>query len=146
MVLGSFPGVASLTAGHYYAHPRNLFWPIVSDVLGKPFTEWPFERRYRELNSAGIGLWDVIATCHRPGSLDSNIRNEQPSQLSHIHELAPSVSGLLLNGKKAQQGARRHASAGIDLFDLPSTSPANASMKAADKLAAWRAAIEQGLQ
>ena len=146
VVLGSFPGVASLKVGHYYAHPRNLFWPIVSEVLELPFTEWSFEQRYEALNRAGIGLWDVIASCRRTGSLDSNIRDEQPAQLARIRHMAPGVNGLLLNGKKAQSGARRGDWADIELFDLPSTSPANASIKSADKLAAWRGAIERGLQ
>lgn len=146
VVLGSFPGVASLKAGHYYAHPRNLFWPIMSEVLELPFTEWPFEQRYEALNDAGIGLWDVIASCRRPGSLDSNIRDEQPAQLTSIRQMAPGVHGLLLNGKKAQSGARRGDWTDIRLFDLPSTSPANASVRSADKLMAWRDAIEQGLQ
>ncbi len=147
VVLGSFPGKVSLDAGHYYAHPRNLFWPIVSDVLGLALTDLPFESRYQQLTDAGIGLWDVIAQCHRPGSLDSDIRNAQPAQLTELKRMAPGLSMVLLNGKKAQAGARQAGwDESIILIDLPSTGPANASISREDKEAAWRAALLQAIR
>ena len=75
LVLGSFPGEASLAAGRYYAHPRNQFWPILARALGEPLVDWPFERRYRAVIAAGFAIWDVYAGCRREGSLDSSIRD-----------------------------------------------------------------------
>jgi hypoxanthine-DNA glycosylase len=147
VVLGSFPGKTSLDAGHYYAHPRNLFWPIVSEVLDVSFVEMPFEQRYEQLTKAGIGLWDVIANCRRPGSLDSDIRDAQPAQLAELKLVAPDLSVVLLNGKKAQQGARQaHWDKSIELIDLPSTSPANASISRETKTQLWRAAILRAMK
>ena len=34
MILGSLPGDASLLVQQYYAHPRNQFWRLLSEVSG----------------------------------------------------------------------------------------------------------------
>lgn len=143
VVLGSFPSVKSLSAGHYYAHPRNQFWAIMAQILGEPLTDWPFEQRYVALQSAGLGLWDVIEQCERQGSLDSDIRQARFSALTDLRQWAPGVSALLLNGRKAQAGARRFEWPGVQLFDLPSTSPAYAAMTRDQKQAQWQQALSQ---
>ena len=66
VVLGSMPGEVSLQKQQYYAHPRNAFWRIMSDLIGFD-TAAAYPARLGGLLSAGIGLWDVLRICDRPG-------------------------------------------------------------------------------
>jgi hypoxanthine-DNA glycosylase len=141
LVLGSFPGEASLAAGHYYAHPRNLFWTILAEVLGEPLTGVAFDERYRIVRMRGIAIWDVLSACRREGSLDSAIREAQPNDFSRLRALAPRLERVLFNGRQAGRFAAAFAAQGYDVDVLPSTSPAYAAMPAAEKLAAWRQAL-----
>ena len=81
LILGSFPGVASLGKAQYYGHPQNQFWRLVGAVIDEPLYEMEYARRLRTLLKHRIGLWDVIGKCVRPGSLDSNIRNARHKEV-----------------------------------------------------------------
>lgn len=141
LILGSFPGEASLAAGQYYAHPRNQFWRIAGAVLGEALAELPYRRRLRALLAHGVGLWDVIDACERTGSLDQAIRNAQPNRFDRLRRRAPALQRVLFNGQTAGRFARAFAAAGYDVAVLPSTSPAHAARSFDDKLALWRAAL-----
>ena len=143
VVLGSFPGAASLAAQQYYAHPRNHFWPLLSALWGVDLRALDYPRRLQELVARGLGLWDVYATCRREGSLDSAIRDAQPNDLAGLRRLAPHWQAVAHNGGESARSARLTAALGLVVHRLPSTSPANASWSFERKLAAWRAAFEQ---
>lgn len=143
LVLGSFPSEASLAAGHYYAHPRNQFWPILADALGRPLPDWRFEHRYRAVVEAGLAIWDVFGGCRREGSLDSSIRDAAANDFEALLQRAPQLRAVVFNGRTAGRYERWFAARGLATRVLPSTSPAHAGMSAAEKRARWCAAIRE---
>lgn len=138
VILGSFPGAASLTAQQYYAHPRNQFWRLLSAVLNDPFAGLPYEQRLRQLLGHGIGLWDVIALCEREGSLDADIRQAQANDFAVLRHEAPALRRVCFNGKTSGKYAPYFADAGFETLVLPSSSPANAQLSFEEKLAQWK--------
>ena len=146
LVLGSMPGHASLTAHRYYAHPRNLFWPIMG-VLFEAGPALDYDIRLRRVQAAGIALWDVAGECVRPGSLDARIRADTlvPNDIPGLLDAHPGIRRICFNGATAEALFRRHVLPKLapspQVVRLPSTSPAHASMGFAEKLAAWRAGL-----
>jgi hypoxanthine-DNA glycosylase len=143
VVLGSFPGVASLAQRQYYAHPRNQFWPLVGAIWGVDLMARPYRERLALLRSRGLGLWDVYARCRRAGSLDSAIEDAEPNDLASLRRRAPGLLLVAHNGGESARFAPHVAALGLPVLRLPSTSPANASWSFERKLAAWRAAFAQ---
>jgi hypoxanthine-DNA glycosylase len=146
IVLGSFPGVASLRAQQYYGHPRNHFWPILGAIWGSDMPALPYERRLAEMLAHGVGLWDVYASCHREGSLDSAIERATLNDLAGLVQRAPELRAIAHNGGESAR-SMKHTVAhtrgrDVEVLRLPSTSPANASWSFERKLAAWRAAFQ----
>jgi hypoxanthine-DNA glycosylase len=142
LVLGSFPGVASLREQRYYAHPRNQFWPIVGQLLGLPLAEMAYAERLHGVRQRGLALWDVYAACQREGSLDSDIRHAQPNDLALLVARLPNLRGIAHNGGESARSRRITQTLGVAVFQLPSTSPANASWTLSRKLQAWREAFQ----
>jgi len=138
VLLGSFPGAASLAAGQYYAHPRNQFWPLLSLLLGEDLVSLGYAQRLQRLRARGLGLWDVIAECRREGSLDSAIRDARYNDLASLRRRAPQLVAVAHNGGESARAMRITGQLGIPAYRLPSTSPANASWSFERKLAAWR--------
>ncbi|WP_312812148.1 DNA-deoxyinosine glycosylase [Brevundimonas sp.] len=140
LVLGSLPGIASLNAAQYYAHPRNAFWPIAAALAGEPLDALPYEDRLQVLLQSGIGLWDVLASAERSGSLDSAIRSPEAADLITLVRTLPRLEAIGFNGKAAAKIGRKILEGHIGpipLIDLPSTSPAY-TMPFETKLALWR--------
>lgn len=138
LVLGSFPGQASLQAQQYYAHPRNQFWPIVGDLLGLDLMRLPYAQRIAAVCERGLGIWDVYAQCRRTGSLDSAIVDAQPNDLPGLVARLPALRLIAHNGGESARAMRITRGLGVEVRRLPSTSPANASWSLERKRAAWR--------
>lgn len=147
LILGSIPGVASLKAVQYYAHPRNAFWPIVCDFYCID-AEAPYEQRLAELNRHGVALWDVLHRATRQGSLDSAIEKQsmEPNAIDSWLSKTPSVTKVLLNGGTAAKEFRRYfkpllALPALQIIACPSTSPAYAAMRFEEKKRRWHEAL-----
>jgi double-stranded uracil-DNA glycosylase len=145
LILGSMPGMASLEAQQYYAHPRNAFWPILCSWCGIAAVS-PYLQRVEALLRAGIAVWDVLAHCQRPGSLDSaiDLKTAQPNAIAQLLQEQPSITRICFNGAAAADLYRRHdlpASPPLQLIRLPSTSPAHAGMALAEKTRQWHQAL-----
>ena len=141
VVLGSFPGVASLQAQQYYAHPRNQFWPLLSVIWGVDLVALPYRARLAEAKRRGLGIWDVYASCRREGSLDSAIEAAVPNDLASLKRRAPRLQAVAHNGGESARAMAVTRTLGVPVLRLPSTSPANASWSFDRKLAAWREAF-----
>lgn len=138
VVLGSFPGLASLTAKRYYAHPRNQFWPLMAALLNESLLQMDYAERLRCLLAHRIGLWDVIHRCRREGSLDVAIRQAEYHDVNALRIHAPSLRRCGFNGKTAGKAESRFIAAGWQTRVLPSSSPAHAALSFEAKLASWR--------
>ena len=143
VVLGSFPGAASLTEQQYYAHPRNQFWPILSQMWNIDLRALPYPERLAEVRARGLGIWDVYAHCRREGSLDSAIEAAQLNDLAALRVLAPGLRAIAHNGGESARAMRVTRTLGVPVRRLPSTSPANASWSFERKLAAWREVFKE---
>jgi hypoxanthine-DNA glycosylase len=141
LVLGSFPGEASLAALQYYAHPRNQFWPILSAIWGLDLRALPYRARLAEVRRRGLGIWDVYASCRRAGSLDTAIEDAVLNDFASLRRRAPRLHTVAHNGSESARTMRHMEALGFEVLRLPSTSPANASWSFERKLAAWQAAF-----
>lgn len=147
LILGSMPGIASLEAGQYYAHPRNAFWPIMGALYGA-CPDLSYSDRVRVLARCKVAVWDVLQLCLRAGSLDADIREEVPNDFAAFFAAHPNIRRIGLNGGKAAASFRKYAAmhlpAGAETVILPSTSPAFAALRPEAKCARWRAVLTAG--
>ena len=147
LILGSVPGVKSLGAQQYYAHPRNAFWEIMGALCGAA-RGLPYEQRLERLQDSGIAVWDVLHSAEREGSLDSAIQHAVPNNLAGLLKGCPSVKLIALNGSYAATTFKRYLKtnfeprANLRVVTLPSTSPANARVSVQRKIEVWRDALE----
>ena len=141
IILGSMPGVESLRQQQYYAHPRNTFWKIMGELYSFS-PELPYKTRLQQLLACRIALWDSAFSCQRDGSLDSAIRAVKINNFEEFFQRYPGIKTVCFNGQAAGKLFIKHSKAmnlpPLTFIQLPSTSPAHASMKFRDKLLAWQ--------
>nr|WP_020166577.1 MULTISPECIES: DNA-deoxyinosine glycosylase [Methylotenera] len=140
------PGLASLKANQYYAHPRNSFWRIVADIYGFN-AESEYNIRVQNLKVSGIAVWDVLQSCERSGSLDSAIISGSRicNDFELFFEQHPHIKLIAFNGSEAEKSFNQFIlpKMGLREFNysrLPSSSPAH-TQALEQKIAAWRKSL-----
>ncbi len=153
LILGSMPSPKSRKAAFYYMHPQNRFWPVMQALFADPadpsdVTGDSLQSRRAFALRHHIALWDVIASCDITGASDASIRNATPNDLTPLLRDAP-IARIFTTGAKSAQLYRRLieprlAATGITIgmIPLPSTSPANASMRLPALIEAYRLAFQ----
>jgi double-stranded uracil-DNA glycosylase len=138
-ILGSLPGDASLAARRYYAHSTNQFWRLLGVAVGEELESLDYEARLGRLGERRIGLWDVIASAHRQGSLDQAIRDAEHNRIEHLLHDFHDLRAIAFNGSAAASAGRKLLGIPppqVTLIDLPSSSAAN-TRPFAEKVVAW---------
>jgi double-stranded uracil-DNA glycosylase len=144
LILGSFPSAMSLERDEYYGNPKNRFWAVMEELFAIP-AALPYPERSLRLMQERVALWDVVASCSRPGSADSRIRNPVPNDIAGFVRAHPSVRLVALNGGTAGRLYHRFAEVpGIPSVTLPSTSPANAAVPFGEKVRRWEVVRSAG--
>lgn len=142
------PGVKSLEEQQYYAHPQNRFWKLMGMLCNdENLPNLNYQDRLKALLNNGLALWDVIESCKREGSLDSNIKSEKPNDIQNLLEQFPKVKIICLNGNKSYSAFKKYFPQILekhDCYKLPSTSPANARYKLEDLYKEWNEVIKDG--
>ncbi len=139
LLLGSLPGEQSLVEQRYYANPRNQFWRLVGSVIERELASLPYLERLEALLDAGIGLWDVVRSAERTGSLDAAIRSHQANALGQLASSLPRLRAIGFNGgTSARIGIKELGATRLALVPLPSSSPAY-TLAFEAKQEAWRA-------
>ena len=126
LILGSLPGDRSLIAQRYYAHPTNQFWQLLGAAIGEDLAGLGYDERLARLAERAIGLWDVIGSAQRSGSLDQAIRQPAHNPLEQLVAGLGELRAIAFNGGTAAAIGRRLLGSlpGAMLIDLPSSSAA----------------------
>ena len=138
LVLGSIPGDRSLALNEYYGHPQNRFWRVLARLCEQEVPRTYAEKREMLLRN-GIALWDVAHQAFRPGSMDSDIRDEKPNDIPALAASLPQLHTIAFNGKTAERLHDKYfpRAANLRYLAMPSTSPANAAFSLEKLCACW---------
>lgn len=142
LILGSIPGVKSLEKQQYYGHPQNKFWKIIFELFNEQFTD-DYTEKIEILKKHHIALWDVIDSCERKGSLDSEIRNEEANKIDELLDNHPNIKVIFCNGGKSFKNLQKILGKNfrIPIYLLPSTSPLH-TVSFEKKLEGWKKILE----
>lgn len=141
LILGTMPSPKSREVGFYYGHPQNRFWKVMAAVYDAPFPR-DIEEKTAFLLQNHIALWDVLASCRICGASDASIKDPMPNDIVGLLEKTK-IDKIYTTGTTAYRLYQKLCAptVGIDAIPLPSTSPANARMRADDLIRAYRSIL-----
>ncbi len=142
LILGSVPGNKSLLMQQYYAHPQNQFWKLMFHLFEEKYS-LDYQKRIDFLKKNKIALWDVIESCERKGSLDTEIKNEIDNNIPQLIENHPKIKIIFCNGQKSYKNLIKILGKDfkIPIMVLPSTSPLH-TVKFEKKLEVWKVIMD----
>lgn len=86
-----------------------------------------------------LALWDVVKSCNRENSLDSNLKEIIPNDIESLLQDYRSIDTILFTGQTAQKLYRRFfKNPKPDTLLLPSPSPAYCSITMGEKALIYR--------
>lgn len=101
LILGTMPGNDSLRLGQYYASSNNSFWKIINALFNENKGFADYKEKEDCLKKNHIALWDVLSSCNREGSADSNIQEEKLNDIEALLKQYPNIKKIVFNGQKA---------------------------------------------
>ena len=139
LILGTIPGDKSLELQEYYGNTRNRFWKIISTITNN---ELPinYSDKKKLLLKTKIGVWDVAHKAERKGSLDSAIKNEEPTDLKDFIARHKNLKVIGFNGTKSEALFNKYfdREKHIKYILLPSTSQANTGIDFENICKTWQ--------
>lgn len=144
LILGTMPGEESLLNQEYYNNSRNQFWNIISSVFNNDSRFLDYNDKLNILAKNKIGLWDVLDTCEREGSLDSNIKSQTINNFDKLFNDFPNIKRVIFNGQEsyAYFKSQNLDQSGKEFIYLTSTSSANTHKTFEQKLQVWKTALK----
>lgn len=126
LILGSFPSVKSRENNFYYGHPQNRFWKMLASIFHEDLPK-SIEEKKVLCKKHKIALWDVIIESDIKDSSDFNLEksNYKICNLNNLLKKYKKIRTIICNGKLSYKLFIKFFNIPIDVFCLPSTSPAN---------------------
>jgi len=139
LILGTLPGDKSLELGQYYANSGNRFWNIIAEITGNQVPNMYEEKKTLLLRNR-IGVWDVAHKANREGSLDTNMKDEEPNDLESFIKRHKYLKVIGFNGQKPEKLYDKYFSRkkGFKYISLPSSSGANTGVRFEEIINKWR--------
>ncbi len=129
LILGSFPSIVSLQNSFYFINTKNRLWPILESIYKEKTLDIESKKDFCKRHK--IAFFDVIKSCTRDGSLDSNIKNIEANDLISLVKNYSNIRKIITLGGLSKKLFIKYndftkiKDRDIKIYHLPSTSSLN---------------------